>query len=106
MNLFADNDLYDDDSYASNADWKIEKEPEIDLKKIKFDINVNEDEIDDLNNKDVVYLKDDLADDNNTDIEDSGVHHKQDDKHNRFCAPVENKLQLSHQIGCQNETND
>ena len=46
--IFADNDLYDKDSYASDPYWKIGKEPETNLKKIGFDINVNDNEIDDL----------------------------------------------------------
>ena len=69
-------------------------------------IDVDNNEINDLNDKDVVHLNDGLAGDNNTDIEDSGVQHKQDDQHNRFCAPVENELQLSHQLGGQNQAND
>ena len=34
LDLFVDDDLYDDDSCVSDADWKIEKKPERDLKKI------------------------------------------------------------------------
>ena len=37
-NLFTNGNLYDNKSYASYADWKIEKTPEIDPKKIEFDI--------------------------------------------------------------------
>ena len=44
-----------------------------DLKKIVFDINVDDNEITDLNDRDAIQLKDGQADDNNTDIEDSGV---------------------------------
>ena len=73
LDLFSDNDLYDNDNYAFDADWKIGKKPETDLKKIVFDINVNNNEINDLNNKDTLHLKDGLADDNNAGIEDSGV---------------------------------
>ena len=78
-NLFADNDLYDNDNYESDADLKIGKEPETDLKQIEFNIDVNNNEINDLNNKDAVHLKDGLADDTNIDIEDSGIQHNQDD---------------------------
>ena len=53
LNLFANNDLYDDNSYASNADWKIGKKPETGLK-IEFDIDINDDEINDLNDTDAV----------------------------------------------------
>ena len=78
--IFTNGDLYDNDSYAFYADWKIEKTPETDPKKIEFDIdkpetdlkktefniNVKDNEIDDLNNKEVVHHNNDLADDNNT----------------------------------------
>ena len=76
LDLFINNDTYDDDSYTSDADWKVGKKPKTDLKKIVFDINVDDKKIDDLNNKDAIYLKDGLADDDNTDIGDSGVQHK------------------------------
>ena len=63
LDLFANNGLYDNDSYASNADWKIGKKAEKYLKKIEFNINVKNNEINDLNNKDAVHLKDGIADD-------------------------------------------
>ena len=84
LDLFVDNHLYDNDSYASDTDLKNGKKPETGLKKIEFDINVNDNEIDDLNNKAKVHIKDSLADDNSTNIEYSGVQHKQDDQHNHF----------------------
>ena len=37
-----------------------------------------------MNNKEAVNLNDSLADDNNNNIKDSGVQHKQDDQHNQF----------------------
>ena len=101
MDLFVDNDLYDNESCAAANDWKIGKKPETYLKKIEFDININGNGINNLNNKDVNHLNDSLSDDNNTDIEDSGVQHKQDDQHNGFCALVENKLQPIHQLRIQ-----
>ena len=102
--LFTNSDLYDDNSYASYADWKIERKletdlkkiefnidkPDIDLMKIEFNINVNDDEIDDMNNEEAVYLNDGLDDDNYTGIKDSVVQHEQDDLHNGFCTLVEN----------------
>ena len=112
LNLFTNGDLHDDDIYVSCADWKIEKKleidlkkiefnidkPETDLKKIEFNINNNNDEIDDMNDQEAVNLNDGLADDNNTDIEDSGVQHKQDDQQNDFFTLVENQLEPSHQL--------
>ena len=72
----SNNDLYDNDSYVSNADWNIGKKPETNLKKIEFNIDVNDNEINDLNNKYAVHLKDGLDDDNNIEIEDCGVKHE------------------------------
>ena len=106
LNLLTDNDLYDNESYAFDTDWKIGKEPETNLKKIKFNIDVNNNEIDHLNDEDTVHLKHGLADDNNTDIKDCGVQHKQDYQRNCFGTPVENKQQPSHQLEGQNQAND
>ena len=53
--------------------------PETDLKKIEFNINVNNDKIDDMNDDKAVHLNDGLVDDNNTNIEESEVQQKQDD---------------------------
>ena len=108
LDLFTNGDIYDIDIYASYADWKIEKtpetnpkklefninKPEIDLKKIDFNINVNvkDNEINDKNNKEAVHLSSDLIDDNNNNIEDHGAQHKQIDQHNRFYTLAENKL--------------
>ena len=106
LGLFVDNDLDNNDSYASDADHKIRREPETDLKKIEFNIDVKDDKINDLNNKDTVHFKDGLADDKNTDIKGSGVQYKQDARRNRCCTPVKNELQLSNQLGGHNEAND
>ena len=82
LDLFTKSDIYDNDSYASYADWKIEKtpgtnpkklefnidKPETDLKKIDFNINVNDNEINDKNDKEKVHPRCDLIDDNNNNI--------------------------------------
>ena len=118
--LFTNGDIYDNDSYASYADWKIEKtpkinpkklefninKPEIYLKAIEFNINVNNDEIDDMNDKEAVHPNDGLVDDNNNNIEDHEAQQEQIDRHNNFNTLVENKLQPSPQLEDQNETND
>ena len=51
-----------------------------------------------MNNVDAVHPKHGLADDNITDIKDNEVQYKQDDQHNCLSAPVENDLQLRHQL--------
>ena len=87
LDLFTNGDLYNNDSYTSYVDWKIEKTPETDLKKlefninkpktdlkkIEFNINVNNDAINGMNDKEEVHLNDDLAADN---IENHGAQHK------------------------------
>ena len=47
--LFADKDLNDDDSNASDNDWGLNKNPKVDLKKIRFDHHVDGTEVQDLN---------------------------------------------------------
>ena len=79
MDLFVDKDLDDDDSSASDADWNMGKNPEVDLKKLVSDIAIDNHEVEDLNNKDTLHLNDGLASDNTAD---DGVQHKQDDQHN------------------------
>ena len=88
--LFTNSDIYDNGSYASYTDWKIEKIPETnpkklefnidkhetDPKKIDFNVNVNNDEIDDMNHKAAVDPNGGLADDNNNNTEDHGAQHK------------------------------
>ena len=71
-----------------------------------FDINIKDNEIANLNNENVIHLKDGLPNDNNTDIEDSGVQHKQDNRHNCSCTLVENELQPNHQLEGQNNANN
>ena len=74
-NIITEIDIYNNYSYTSCDYWEIEKlleshpkklefnvnKPEIDLKKIDFNIIVNNDEIDDMNNDKIVYSSDDLA---------------------------------------------
>ena len=45
--LFTENDLQDDNSCASDADWDLNKKPEEDLKKITFDNHFDDDEVKD-----------------------------------------------------------
>ena len=96
--LIARSDIYNNDSYVLYADWKIEKIPEAnpkkiefninkpntDLKKIDFNINVNNDDIDDKNNEETVHPSGDLTSDNDDNIEDHGAQHKQINQNNSF----------------------
>ena len=88
--LFADDDLNDDDSNASDNDWGLNKYPEEDLKKITFDNHIDDNEVKDLNidNKDILHLYDggDLS--RNIDVQ-----HEQEDQHNHFGGSVVDKNQ-------------
>ena len=85
VDLFADDNLNDDNSNASDNDWGLNKNPEEDLKKITFDNHVDGSEVQDLNieNEDILHLYDggDLS-------RNIGVQHKQKDQHNHFGGPV------------------
>ena len=84
LDLITESDIYDNYRYTSCINWEIEKTPEahpkklelkIDkpetvLKKIDFNININDNEIDDMNDKEIVHLSDDLIDDDYNNIED------------------------------------
>ena len=86
--LFADEDLNNDNSNASDNDWGLNKNPKEDLKKITFDDHVDGSEVQDLNidNKDILHLYD--GGDLSCNI---GVQHKQEDQHNHFGGPVADK---------------
>ena len=60
------------DSYLKKLEFNIDK-PEAGLKKIDFNITVNNDEIDDMNNNKVVSPSDDLTDDDYSNIEDHEI---------------------------------
>ena len=76
-NIGTESVIYDNYSYASCANWEIDKTPEIcpkklefninkpetDLKKIGFNIIGNNNEIDDMNDDKIVHPSDNLADD-------------------------------------------
>ena len=83
--LLADDNLKDDDSNASDNDWGLNKNPEEDLKKITFDNQVDDSEVQDLNidNKDILHLYD--GGDLSCNI---GVQQEQEDQHNHFGGPV------------------
>ena len=74
----------------------MEENTEKTLKKLEFNIEINNDEIEDLNNEDALHLNDGLTDNNNADIENMGLINKQDNKYNHFGAPNDNIQQQNH----------
>ena len=118
--VIIESDIYDNYSHTLCVDWKIEKTPEarskklefnIDkpktgLKKIDFNININDNEIDDMNSQEVVHSSDDLTDDECSNIEDHKTQHKEIHGNNSFYTLVDNKLQSSSYIEDSNKTND
>ena len=91
LDLVTESDIYNHYRYASCVDWEIVKtpkahpkklkfnidKPETDLEKIDFKINVNDDEIDDMKDEEVVHLNNNLIDDDNSNIEDHENQHEQ-----------------------------
>ena len=77
LDLARENNIYNNYSHTARVDWKIEKtteaypkklESNIDkletgLKKIDFNSSVNDDEIDNMDNKEAVHSSDGLTDD-------------------------------------------
>ena len=118
MNIVTESDIYDDYSYASCVNWEIEKtperyqkklefnieKPETGLKKIYFNINVNNNEIDDMNHKKIVHPSNDLTNDDYSNIEDHKIHQEQTNRNNNFY--INNKLQSSSHLEDPNKTND
>ena len=96
LDLLTESDIYDNYIHESCVYWKIEKTPEphpkkleinIDkpetaLKKIDFNINVNNDETNDINSKEVVHPNDDLTEQYYSNIEDHGTQHEQTNRYN------------------------
>ena len=86
--LFADEDLDDDNSNASDKDWGLNNNPEDDLQKITFNNDVDVTEVQDLNiaNEDILHLY------NGSDLScNVGVQHDDEDQHNHFGGPAVNK---------------
>ena len=89
-NIVTESDIYNNYSYTSCVNWEIKKTPETHPKKVEFNndkpetglknkdfnTNVNDDEIDDMNDKEVVHPSDDLTDDDYSSIEDHGIQHE------------------------------
>ena len=120
LDSVTENNTYDSYSHASCVDWEIGKTTEahpkklefnIDksktgLKKINFNINVNDNTINNMNDEEVVYPSDDLIKDDYSNIEDHEICYKQTNQNNSCYTLVDNKLQLSSHLEDLNETND
>ena len=118
--MMHESNIYDNYIYASFADWDIEKifeanpkklefnidNPETELKKIDFNINVSNDEIDNMNDKEAIHLSGNLTNDYYSNIVDHETQHKRTNQNNNEYTLAENKIQSSHQLENQNETND
>ena len=88
--LVTESDIYNNYSYTSCVNWEIKKTPKArpkklefhinkivtGPKKIDFNINVNAIEIDDIINKEVIHLSDDLTDNGYSNIEDHETQHE------------------------------
>ena len=79
--LYADNDKSADSSCASDDNFEQKKKPEEDLVRPTFNVDINNDEVDDLNinNEDILHLND--WGDLNHNIEDE---HEQENQNNHF----------------------
>ena len=83
--LYENTDKSADSSCASDADFEQKKKPEEDLVRLTFDVDIDDDEVDDLNinNEDILHLND--GGDLSCNIKDK---HKQDNQHNHFGGPI------------------
>ena len=107
-NTIIESDIYDNYSYTSYVNQEIEKtsetlskklefyidNPETGLKKTVFNMIVNSDEINDMNNNNRDYSSNDLIDDMYNNIDHGNVDWKQTN-HNSLYTLADNKQQLS-----------
>ena len=93
----------DDNSCASNNDWKDRKNPEVDLKNLVADIGNDNDEVDDLDNKEACHLNywfggiEDTANDR--------VQHEADNQQHHFGDPIENEGEQHNHFGGPDQEN-
>ena len=87
--LYADEVGQDDNSCPSDNNWKNRKNPEVDLKNLIAGVGIDNDEVDDLDDKEALHLNDAFGD-----IEDTtndGVQHDQDNQQHNFGGHIENE---------------
>ena len=106
FDLVTESIIYNNYSHESCVDWEIEKtskahpkklefninKPEINLKKIDFNMNVNDNKIDDMNDEEAIYPSDDITDDDYNTIAYHETQHKQTNRNNIFYTLVDNEL--------------
>ena len=119
LTLVTESYIYGNYSYNFCVNWEIEKttethpkklefninKPETGLKKIYFNIIVNNDAIDDINDHKIVHPNDSLADDVYNNIDYHNVQQKQN-IHNSLYTLANNKLQMSSDLEDPNEADD
>ena len=105
-NIVKESDIYNNYTYTSCVNWEIEKTPETHSKKLEFNIdkpetglkeidsniNINNNQIDDMNNKEVVHTSDDLKACDYNNIEDNETQHKRTNRNNSYYTLVDDKL--------------
>ena len=120
MDLVTENNIYDNYSHTSCVDWEIKKTTEAYPKKLEFNIdkletgmkqidsniNVNDNEIDDIYDKEALHPSDNLADDKCSNIEDHENQHKGTNRNNSIYTLFEYKLQSSPYLEDPNEAYD
>ena len=101
--LYADNHYHADSSCASDDDFEQKKKPEEDLVRPTFDVDIDDNEVDDLNinNEDILHLND--WGDLNHNIEDE---HEQENQHNHFGGPIFEEHQPNNPIAEHDKNND
>ena len=76
------------------------------MKKIDFNNNVNDDEIDGMNDRKVVHSSNDQRNDDYSNIKNHKIYQKQTIRNNSFYTIVNNKLKLKSHLEDPNKTND
>ena len=116
LNIVTESDIFNNYSYNSCVNWEIEKtpetrpknlefgidKPETGLRKIDFNIIVNNDEINDMNGNTIVHPSDGLTDDICSNINYHDVQQKQNN-HSSLYTLADDKLQLSSDLEDPNE---
>ena len=93
-----------DDSCASDANWKDRTNPEVDLENLVSDVAINNDEVDDLDNKDALHLNDGFG--GIKDTTNDGVQHEQDNQQHHFGGLIEKKGEQHDHFGGPDQENE